>query len=329
MRLPRLMAQLLPSGPEPEHDKKPGQLMHWLLLAISLILASPAWADAAVTTPDAEYSRKGADSCLKCHDDAATSGIFHGPHGGRSSANLPFAEQQCESCHGPSASHAKRYRDETQRPAPFAFARGSQASASSQNQRCLSCHQRGARLDWDDSAHGEGELLCSSCHSLHDSTANARQSNQLCGSCHADVSAQTLQFSSHPLRQGQMNCSDCHQVHGQVMGDHLLQRMDARETCLSCHAEKRGPFLWEHAPAAEDCGQCHNAHGSNHPALLKTVKPMLCQSCHSQTGHPSQPFTPEGLVNGQPSAFLLLNSCSNCHSQAHGSNHPSGANLLR
>jgi len=48
-------------------------------------------------------------------------------------------------------------------------------------------------------------------------------------------------------------------------------------------------------------------------------------------GHPSVARTPAGLPGGGGggSAFLLAGSCLNCHSQIHGSNHPSGVKLMR
>jgi hypothetical protein len=41
------------------------------------------------------------------------------------------------------------------------------------------------------------------------------------------------------------------------------------------------------------------------------------------------PHTPDGLADGNASAFLLSGSCLNCHQQVHGSNHPSGKALMR
>jgi DmsE family decaheme c-type cytochrome len=108
-----------------------------------------------------------------------------------------------------------------------------------------------------------------------------------------------------------------------------LVRQTLNDTCYQCHAEKRGPYLWEHAPVSEDCGLCHAPHGSNHPGMLTRRAPLLCQSCHSQSGHPSVPQTADGLANGVPSQFLLAQSCMNCHTQVHGSNHPSGSKLMR
>jgi hypothetical protein len=63
--------------------------------------------------------------------------------------------------------------------------------------------------------------------------------------------------------------------------------------------------------------------------MLVKRAPLLCQSCHSQAGHPSIPQDAGGLASATPSQYLLGQSCLNCHSQAHGSNHPSGSKLMR
>jgi DmsE family decaheme c-type cytochrome len=102
------------------------------------------------------------------------------------------------------------------------------------------------------------------------------------------------------------------------------------QTCYTCHAEKRGPFLWEHAPVAEQCTLCHSPHGTVRPSLLIKTPPLLCQQCHTVAGHPSVAYTGAALSSGSgSSAFLLAGSCTNCHSQIHGSNHPSGYKLMR
>jgi DmsE family decaheme c-type cytochrome len=152
----------------------------------------------------------------------------------------------------------------------------------------------------------------------------------VCYRCHKKVRSDFLKPSIHPVRFAKMDCSDCHQAHGTDTGSpaNLIQPT-INQTCYMCHAEKRGPVLWEHAPVTEDCGICHFSHGSVHPALLKRRPPLLCQQCHSQFGHPSVPRSAGGLPGGTPSVYLLSGSCVNCHSQIHGSNHPSGATLMR
>ena len=65
------------------------------------------------------------------------------------------------------------------------------------------------------------------------------------------------------------------------------------------------------------------------PGMLVARAPLLCQGCHSQSGHPSIARDAGGLAGGTPSAYLLGQSCLNCSSQIHGSNHPSGSKLMR
>jgi len=126
--------------------------------------------------------------------------------------------------------------------------------------------------------------------------------------------------SSHmPLREGKMTCTSCHEPHGSVTPA-LLRENSANDTCYRCHAEKRGPFLWVHPPVSESCQNCHDPHGSNHESMLKLAKPRLCQQCHIEAGHPTNPLG----RNTNSLTFVLGRSCVSCHANIHGSNHPAG-----
>ncbi len=300
------------------------------LLLMTTLVAGAAWAqDPHATLPP--FSPKGADTCLGCHEEPGVLGIFSTPHAVARDPRTPFAQQQCESCHGPGGDHARRLRPGQERPAPLAFATHATLSESGTNGICLSCHQSAALTHWTGSIHEREGIACIDCHQLHalkDPVMTRGGQAGVCVECHAQVRAESFQASHHPIREGQTICSDCHRPHGNLHDD-LLVRETTNQTCFECHAEKRGPFLWEHAPAAEDCTSCHKAHGSNHPALLRKRAPLLCQECHSRAGHPAIPHTEARLPQKAPSAMLLLGSCTNCHSQVHGSNHPSGANLSR
>jgi len=157
---------------------------------------------------------------------------------------------------------------------------------------------------------------------------------EVCFACHRQQQTDSMKPSAHPLRTDHpvrvaaMVCTDCHSPHASVSTGQL-KRNTLNELCLGCHAEFRGPVLFDHAPVSEDCSLCHQPHGSIHPALLTRRPPLLCQSCHSQRGHPSLSFTDRSLPGGNPSAMVLGRSCMNCHTQIHGSNHPSGSNLMR
>jgi len=281
--------------------------------------------------PHQSYSSKGADTCLQCHDNPGVTGIFRTKHARPNDPHGPFGHGglQCEACHGPGGAHVDAGGG------PLAgmtdFGPKALASAAQQNARCLNCHQSNAAHDWASSAHAARDVACASCHKLHaarDPVRTASAQIEICGACHQAQHTSLLQLSRHPLREGKMACTSCHSPHGSTARAQLVKNT-VNETCTSCHAEYRGPFLWEHQPVAEDCSNCHDAHGSVQPALLKMRPPFLCQSCHEGVGHPSIANTPQGLTGGMPSPYLLAGSCTNCHSQIHGSNHPSGRAFMR
>jgi DmsE family decaheme c-type cytochrome len=336
---------------------------HGVLLSLFCLLAAgqapaaeqagtPAAAATTAAAPTAavsavQYSKKGADTCIKCHDtdsEYPVFDIFKTRHGVQADARTPFGGLQCEACHGPgesnpllaedgkpARSHVAKVRPGEERPPMLAFGAKSKVPVADQNRMCLNCHAGDQHIGWQGSAHEKADVACASCHTIHaphDAVLDKVKQPDVCFQCHQQQRADFLKPSNHPVRFGQLDCSDCHSVHGSA-ADHLLKRPTLNETCYTCHAEKRGPFLWEHAPASEDCSLCHTPHGSVHPALLTKRPPLLCQQCHSQLGHPSASRTTAGLPGGNPSAFLLAGSCTNCHTQVHGSNHPSGVKLMR
>lgn len=304
--------------------------MVFLLFSISVHMARGE--DEESSEPG--YSRTGADTCLKCHDETSTFpvlAIFKSPHGRAADERTPFAGLQCEACHGPGGEHTGRVRGDDVRPAMPFFAPGSPASVSEHNEVCLGCHRTAAGSGWPGSVHEENDTACSACHQVHvrkDPALQVATQTEVCLSCHKSVRADLFKPASHPLRQGEMACSSCHSPHGS-MAEHLLKKADTNQTCFICHADKRGPHLWEHGPAAEDCSLCHDPHGSNHPAMLTHRPTQLCQQCHSRAGHTSVAYTPQGLPDHGANAALLARGCVNCHTQVHGSNHPSGAHLTR
>jgi len=281
----------------------------------------------------AAYSRKGADTCLSCHDDAATLALFKTKHAVSGDPRGPFGhgQLQCESCHGPGDAHSGRVRRNEVRPPVITFAANDPTPLDVQNGMCLDCHNKDVGFGWHSGAHPVDEVACTSCHSSHaerDPVLQAASQPMICFDCHQQVRTDTQKAFAHPIAQQKMDCTSCHDVHSDDAATGFAQ-MTPIDTCHQCHADTRGPHLWEHAPATEDCGLCHAPHGSNQPGMLTQRAPLLCQGCHSQSGHPSVAFDTSGLPDNMPSQFLLGQSCLNCHSQVHGSNHPSGSKLMR
>jgi DmsE family decaheme c-type cytochrome len=308
------------------------------------VLAQPSAPAAAASAPQdagagTQYSEKGADTCLGCHDEEAdtasfsTAGIFKNKHAHRGKTRAPFGAGglQCEACHGPGARHSGKGSKKTL--TTNSFKANSYLSVPERNEPCLGCHQDRNRAGWHAGAHERNNLACTDCHKLHTqqdpAVAKASQS-EVCYACHKQQRADFHKNSSHPVRFGRMTCSDCHNPHGST-NPALLIKATVNQTCFSCHADKRGPLLWEHAPVTEDCLLCHSSHGSVRAALLTKTPPLLCQQCHSSAGHPSVARTSNALPGGSAGAsvFLLAGGCTTCHSQVHGSNHPSGARLMR
>ena len=312
--------------------------------------AAPAAAPAAAATKAAEppaappsmgteYTEKGADTCLMCHEasEFPVLAIFKTKHGNRADKRAPFAAThtgsaglQCEACHGPGKKHAEAGGGPD---GINSFKATSFLPPAERNKYCMECHKGNARMGWISSTHESNNVACSSCHKIHaerDPVLKTATQPEVCYTCHRKQRADFSRPSTHPVRFGRITCSECHSPHGSNAGA-LLAKATVNQTCFSCHAEKRGPFLWEHAPVAEDCTLCHSPHGSVNQSLLKKNPPLLCQQCHSVAGHPSVARTaaslPGGAGGGQ--AFLLAGSCINCHSQIHGSNHPSGVKLMR
>jgi DmsE family decaheme c-type cytochrome len=299
----------------------------------SLIACCLLAAVEANTQEDPPYSRDGADTCLGCHDDAETLALFRSKHAIPIDRRGPFGhgQLQCESCHGPGGQHAARVRRGEERPPVIDFGSGTPTEASVQNAMCLECHAPDVGFGWHGGPHDTNDIACADCHTSHsgsDAVLNTSTQPDVCYSCHKLQRSETLKAFAHPLDEGKMGCNGCHSPHGETAALQLA-RQTVNDTCFQCHAEKRGPRLWEHQPVAEDCTLCHAPHGSNHPGMLTQRAPLLCQSCHSQSGHPSLVHDVDGIAAEMPSQFLLGQSCMNCHGQVHGSNHPSGSKLMR
>jgi DmsE family decaheme c-type cytochrome len=185
-------------------------------------------------------------------------------------------------------------------------------------------------------------VRCATCHTIHAKVDAARETDirpnvifkqnqtEVCFACHQEQRALAYRVYAHPIREGKMTCTSCHNPHGS-MAKNMLAEPTLNETCYRCHAEKRGPFLWEHPPARENCDFCHAPHGSNHPSLLVQRQPLLCQQCHVAAFHPSTAY-PGPDPNATPPRLdihLVAKGCLNCHSEVHGSNHPSGPRFTR
>ena len=308
------------------HTSRPARAILVAACAWSCIRIVGAMADTSPSPAAATFV--GSEACAGCHEDQATS-LAKTIHG-KTTKETPDGAAGCESCHGPGSAHVE---DPTVAGSIRRFKAIPAADASA---ACLTCHEQGAHSRWKGSAHDGRGLSCLTCHTIHQTKGEPHQKLlaketefDTCGSCHLRRKASLMRSAHMPLREGNMNCDSCHDPHGGA-GPSLLRQDTVNENCYSCHTEKRSPVLWEHPPVRENCLNCHDPHGSLHPRMQIAKMPRLCQQCHDETRHPTQPYSDASpSAEFFPGSRMFDRGCLNCHSQIHGSNHPAGMRFLR
>nr|XP_061801968.1 multiheme cytochrome MtrA-like [Nerophis lumbriciformis] len=314
-------------------------LAAWALVAQPEAQVEPAATPAANANPPATLATApfvGPQACIQCHFERFES-YENSPHGLAGDPRTPAARNACETCHNPGGNHVaggggrgiggmQNFTDAS--------------PVEVRNGVCLQCHNRGYPALWMGSIHETRQLACTDCHSVHNGHRKLlleASQQQVCTKCHQLIRAQLLRPSRHPIREEKLVCTDCHNPHG-TLTERLIDANTVNEKCYDCHAEKRGPFLWDHPPVRESCLNCHEPHGATHEPLLKVKRPFLCQRCHADPDHANvlwalsedeaaagqSPYELQDRRNGRPASQLFNRSCTNCHVNFHGSNHPSG-----
>ncbi len=296
-----------------------------VLLAFLAFLGSSRAQEPA--TPPAAEGYADAGVCADCHEEVATA-LATTAHGRTKKRNWEGISG-CESCHGPGAAHVEGQGDPAKIRVP------SKLSAPEASALCLTCHERGERSHWKGSPHDQRGLSCLDCHEIHQEgaahTALLKKATEfeICTSCHLRRKASLVRSAHMPMREGSMTCNSCHNPHGSA-GPSQLRQSSVNENCWTCHAEKRAPMLWEHPPVKENCLNCHDPHGSLHPRMQNAKMPRICQQCHDEMRHPTQPYSDASAApEFFPVSRLFDRSCLNCHTNIHGSNHPAGNRFIR
>jgi len=261
-----------------------------------------------VPVPDATYV--GSEECAVCHED-----VFEyyrrTVHFKIRSFEVAGQGRGCEGCHGPGSAHVME-RGDVEKIISFSKLTSAQSSAI-----CLKCHTNEPLLHWSSNLHALSNIGCNECHKSHKITAKKmvyKGDPDLCYDCHQQMRARVEFPSHHPIREGKMKCTECHNTHGEELNG--LRALNVNALCYECHTDKQGPFVYEHPPVEEDCALCHDAHGAIANNLLKQSEPFLCLRCHR--GHRGV-----GVAGIHPTSSTLLTSCTQCHSQIHGSDLPS------
>ena len=282
---------------------------------LALLATLPASAQAGVDAhgelaarlANGDYSRRGADTCLRCHDaeedataakfgcppfplprpvaggpraDCATRAfstvaVFDTVHGNPALIGSPFARSasapaglQCEACHGPVGEHGQRtLAADAVRPPMINFGARGNARADLQNQLCLACHADYGRASWTGGVHEQADVACADCHRVHSARDPVRERHSQAGMC-----------------------LDCHQD----VAAELLMR--------SAHPIREQQLA---------CSDCHDPHGANEALARRALGNEACTECHAELRGPF-------LWEHPPAA----EDCGTCH-LPHGSNQPS------
>ena len=168
---------------------------------------------------EAQYTRDGADGCLRCHAGESMAVMSETAHGDENDPHAPSAKQGCESCHGPGSLHVSRARGGAGSPPLLRF-RQDGDPLTEQTSACLSCHAEDMGevegMAWNGSLHDTGRITCSTCHTLHTAgnpmaEREPQQSN--CARCHEEQIADHNRFENRGIVFDRLACHDCHDVH--------------------------------------------------------------------------------------------------------------------
>ena len=284
---------------------------------------------ASQTAEEASYV--GSAACAECHEGIEHSFRLNGHGRAEEDSALVEGRTGCESCHGPGSLHVAADSDPEDPGFHVIRSFHPKMDQAEANAPCLTCHTGEAQMHWQESAHDDRGIKCVDCHSMHEpqdpsrkALLKAENTSDLCMTCHKTKRMQMSRSAHMPVLEGGMDCSSCHEPHGSTTPKNLKAN-SVNELCESCHMDKRGPMLFDHAPVRENCLNCHEPHGANNQRSLAAKTPFLCQRCHVATRHPSTLYDGPDLASNR----LFNRSCLNCHSQVHGSNHPSGKYFLR
>ncbi|MBI4469495.1 MAG: DmsE family decaheme c-type cytochrome [Acidobacteria bacterium] len=268
--------------------------------------------------PAAAADYVGTDTCKACHVEQFDQFAVTAHYVTMTSSKYPDTQKGCEMCHGPGKTHV----DAGGGTGSILNPKNSKATEVAA--MCATCHQdESGRQNFHQNQHDIATVSCNDCHSPHQPHKKEfmliSDTQELCISCHREVSRDFAKPFHHKVPEGGMSCNDCHQQHGllnKTQTIDLAGGMDAM--CLRCHTDKQGPFVFEHMSArSEGCITCHNPHGSiNNRMLVRSDMKMLCMQCHSDR---------QGSAADDPQKAHDLRdpryqNCTSCHIMIHGSN---------
>ena len=281
----------------------------------------PAEAQPAESKP-ATYV--GSETCQACHEDISKAFLKNPHQVVQTDKKRGWANNACESCHGPASKHAESASAaDIRQPAKLPPAQADRV--------CLTCHlNQPTHVGRLQGSHAKNLVSCTACHSIHKNGPDglvprkAAAINQQCASCHTSEWVRFQLPYKHRLPEGGMSCVDCHNPHGSFRPRQMQTFAGNDPGCFKCHGDKRGPFMYEHAPVRfEGCSTCHEPHGSANPRMLTRQEVRyVCLECHANLPVPTT--SGNSVLGVVPPAVHDLRSprfrnCTICHQKIHGS----------
>ena len=241
----------------------------------------------------------------------------------------PAATHGCESCHGPGQAHVDD-------DAKGHILKSAQMKPADINETCLTCHNRGKHAGWEGSAHEARNLSCTTCHSVHNPQSFEHQlvkatETQLCATCHRAAGGQdrTRRGAHAGARRQDVvlvvpQPARIDQQREGAQGRQLGQRDCARAATPRC--------------ADRCCGSTRRCARTARPATIRMARRTIAcwsSACRCSASAATSPrdirrrSTTTTSITTNKSNRMFGRSCVNCHSNIHGSNHPSGQFFMR
>lgn len=168
-------------------------------------------------------------------------------------------------------------------------------------QPVMTIEQQAVVADWGNPVGPNGELLCISCHRVHQAKPNTRlltftpQYGETCTACHADHAE--VFGTVHDLRTNHPNleneagltpiaagaCSACHMAH-RFPRERVVTADDPGGQCRTCHQDDAcaATMPVHGTPHPETaCIECHDPHTRKNVKFLVADPTALCLECHA------------------------------------------------
>ncbi len=177
--------------------------------------------------------------CLKCHDEGLV--LSRSYHAGD-------AVEHCSTCHDPHLAGNRLLLADSR----------TYARSQTMQETLPSAH-----ADWNNEQ-------CETCHDPNQAFAVLEGVDEVCLSCHEDVSKSPVEGRLHrPVLQGL--CTTCHLPHDSPL-PHLIKPA-AETACYECHDAEEIDTPRHPTVTRAACLLCHAGHSSDQPHLLKSPVP--------------------------------------------------------